>query len=111
MVSAMLWLIPGSIAVGLAVWWVRSAPRREIGDHIEGSLDFDERAEQAIRAVDHSAEFARSIHALPADLPPYDDAVVLPERGVLVVTGHDGKIWQVRLDTFEAEPIADTRQM
>jgi hypothetical protein len=110
-VIAMLWLVPGAVAVGLAVWWGRSAPRCEIGDHIAGSLAFDEATERAIQAVDHSAEFACSIQALPADLPPYDDAVIFPKRGVMVATGHDGKIWQVRLDTFEAEAIADTQQM
>lgn len=108
--TPVLWLVP-ALAATAAVWWVRSAPRREIGDHVAGSLRFDSATEQAIAAVDHSSEFGESIVSLPAELPPYDDAVLLPDRGVLVVTGHDGKIWEVSQGTLEARPIADTQQM
>jgi sugar lactone lactonase YvrE len=63
-----------------------------------------------VATVDHSSQFEEQLEQLPAELPPYDDAVLLEDQRTLLVTCHDGQIWKVDLDTHRAAPIVDTKQ-
>jgi sugar lactone lactonase YvrE len=93
------------LAVIVAGWWVAAAPRSEI--EIAGSITFNGATEDAIRAVDRSAEFAASLEQFPSKVPAFDDAVFLQDGTTVLVTAVDGQIWRVNLGNHAGEPLVD----
>jgi sugar lactone lactonase YvrE len=93
------------LAVIVAVWWVAAAPRPEI--EIADSLTINPATENAIRAVDQSAEFAASLEQFPSTVPAFDDAVFLQDGTTALVTAVDGQIWRVNLANHAGEPLVD----
>ena len=78
------------LAVIVAGWWGAAAPRPEI--EIADSITFNRATEDAIRAVDRSAEFAASLEQFPSKVPAFDDAVFLQDGTTALVTAVDGQI-------------------
>ncbi len=93
------------LAVIVAGWWVAAAPRPEI--EIADSITFNRSTEDAIRAVDRSAEFAAGLEQFPSKVPAFDDAVFLPDGTTALVTAVDGQIWRVNLGNHAGEPLID----
>jgi hypothetical protein len=98
-------LITVVLAVLVGVWWVAAAPRPEIP--VAGPLEIDPGVEQAIRAVDRSAEFAGSLDQFPSPAPAFDDAIVLQDGVTALVTATDGQIWRMNLGNHDAKPLVD----
>jgi hypothetical protein len=97
------WLLFAVLALA-AIWWVAAAPRPEI--EIAPSVTLDPSTATAIAAVDRSTEFAAGLEQFPSELPGLDDLVIL-DGGTALVTGGDGRIWSVNLDTHAAQPFVD----
>ena len=70
-------------------------------------ITFNRATEEAIRAVDRSAEFAASLEQFPSKVPAFDDAVFLQDGTTALVTAVDGQIWRVNLGNHAAEPLVD----
>ncbi len=105
------WIVLAGIAALIGGWWVTAAPRDEIRCCVADSMVFDPATEEAINAVDRTAEFAAGLEVLSSNLPPYDDAVFLDGGATALVTAHDGRIWAVNVAENTAEPIADVPLM
>jgi hypothetical protein len=97
------------VAVVLALlvggWWVAATPRPEIP--VASALVIDPAAENAIRAVDRSPEFATSLQQFRSTVPAFDDAVFLLDGATALVTATDGQIWRMSLGNHAAAPIVD----
>ncbi len=93
------------LAVIVGVWWMAAAPRPEI--QLAGAHAIDRATEDAIRAVDRSAEFAVSLEQFPSSAPAFDDAVFLQDGATALVTATDGQIWRMNLGNHSAEPLVD----
>jgi sugar lactone lactonase YvrE len=93
------------IAAG-TLWWTVATPRAEIS--IAPSVRLDRSTADAIAAIDKSAEFAGGLQHFPSSLAGFDDVVFPGGDGQrMIVTGGDGKIWNVNPDTHAAEPLID----
>jgi hypothetical protein len=104
-------IIIAVLAVLLGVWWFAAAPREEIRCCLAEPIVFDPATVHLTDAVDRSEEFAAGLEVLPSNLPAYDDAVFLDGGAKALVTGHDGKIWQVDIAANTAEPFAEVPLM
>jgi sugar lactone lactonase YvrE len=93
------------LAILVGVWWVVSAPRPEI--EIAPSITINRATEEAIRAVDHSAEFATGLEEFPSDVPPFDDMAFLQDGTTALVTATDGRIWRLNLANHSGDPLVD----
>jgi hypothetical protein len=97
------------VAVVLALlvggWWVAATPRPEIP--VASALVIDPAAENAIRAVDRSPEFATSLQQFRSTVPAFDDVVFLLDGATALVTATDGQIWRMSLGNHAAAPIVD----
>jgi hypothetical protein len=93
------------LALLVAGWWVMAAPRAEI--QIADSISIDRATEQAIQAVDRSAEFAQALEQFPSKVPAFDDAVFLLDGTTALVTATDGQIWRLNLGNHSGEPLVD----
>src|SRR5262245_49092256 len=90
------------LAVLVAGWWVMATPRAEI--QIADSISIDRSTEAAIRAVDHSGEFAKGLEQFPSKVPAFDDAALLRDGTTALVTATDGQIWRLNLGNHSGEP-------
>ena len=95
--------------VGFAVWWFASAPAEEL--RISGPIKFPAEAMLLSNAVDRSEQFAANVKHIDNGLPNFDDIVFMDDGLTALATGTDGKIWQVKLDGFEAVPLIDVPLM
>ena len=93
------------LAAIVGIWWIAAAPRPEI--RVAPALAIDRATEDAIRAVDRSAEFAGSLEHFPSSAPAFDDAVFLQDGATALVTATDGQIWRMTLGNHSAEPLVD----
>ena len=93
------------LALVAGIWWVTAAPRPEI--QVAGALTIDAAAEQAVRSVDRSAEFASGLEHFTSTVPAFDDAVFMQDGATALVTATDGQIWRINLANHAAEPLVD----
>jgi hypothetical protein len=93
------------LAIVVAVWWVVATPRPEI--EIAGSITINRATEQAIRAVERSAEFTAGLEEFSSNVPPFDDMVFLQDGTTALVTATDGRIWRLNLANRSGEPLVD----
>jgi hypothetical protein len=93
------------LALIAGVWWVAAMPRPEI--QVAGAITIDRATEEAIRAVDRSAEFASTLEQFASTVPPFDDAVFLQDGTTALVTATDGQIWRMNVANHAAEPLVD----
>jgi len=93
------------LALIIAGWWMMATPRPEI--QIADSMAFDPATEDAIRAVDRSAEFAGALEQFSSTVPAFDDAVFLLDGTTALVTATDGQIWRLNLGNHAGEPLVD----
>jgi hypothetical protein len=94
-----------AVLAAILIWWMAAAPRADIS--IAASVKLDPATAEAIKAVDHSADFAAALRHFPSALPGFDDLAPVPGSKTALVTGGDGKIWTVDLDTHVAQPLLD----
>jgi hypothetical protein len=87
------------------IWWVAAAPREEIP--IAPSVKLDPGTAKAIKAVDRSTDFAASLRHFPSDLQGFDDVAFLEGTPTALVTGGDGRIWTINVDTHATDPLLD----
>jgi hypothetical protein len=88
-----------------AIWWIAAAPRPEID--VAPSVRLDPSTADAIEAVDRSADFAARLKHFPSDLPGLDDVAFLEGTTKALVTGGDGRIWTLDLETHATQPLLD----
>jgi hypothetical protein len=102
-------IVLGVALIAAAVWWKRTAPRPEIT--IAGPLVIDPSTEEAIAAVDRSADFAAGLERVPSALPGIDDLVVMDHSATAYASANDRRIWRIDVAAGTAEPFVDTPRM
>lgn len=93
------------VVIVIVIWWIGAAPRTDIS--IAPSVKLDPATADAIKAVDGSKEFAAGLKHFPSALPGLDDVAFVDGSRTALVTGGDGRIWTLNLDTHAAEPLLD----
>ena len=102
-------IVLGVALIAAVVWWKRTAPRPEIT--IADPLVIDPSTEEAIAAVDRSADFAAGLERVPSELPGIDDLVVMDDGATAYATANDRRIWRIDVATGTAEPFVETPRM
>jgi sugar lactone lactonase YvrE len=102
-------IVLGIALIAAVVWWRRTAPRPEIT--IAEPLLIDPSTEEAIVAVDRSADFAAGLERVPSALPGIDDLVVMDDGATAYATANDQRIWRIDVAAGTAEPFVETPRM
>lgn len=98
--------IAACVAFGaLALWWIAAAPPEHHA--VPGPIHFDNRAAEAARAVDRSADFAARLEHVAAANPGYDDIVFLADGRGALMSAMDGRIWSYDGVAWKSMPLVD----
>lgn len=112
MLKRLLIILAAALAVLMAaigLWWASSAPP----DHlvIAPPYAMGPVPESILEAEDSGDPIGVEIETFAPSIAGYDDVVVMEERGRAYVTAQDGWIWEVNLETGEAERFVDAPLM
>lgn len=95
--------------LGFVAWWISSTPP----DHLTLAKPYEMGPVPAsILAVQASGDpIGLELETMAPSIAGYDDVVIFEERGRAYVTAQDGWIWEVNLETGEAERFVDAPLM
>jgi len=105
----LLLFIWGLFSMGVALWWIASAPPSylRVGPaYVIGPVP---QSIQDVTATDDP--IAQTVTTIAPDLSGYDDVVLQEHLDRAFVTARDGWIWKVDLKTGDAEPFVDVPLM